>query len=57
VPEAGLYLVRPPGVPVPGKVRVLTDALVERFSDNPDWDSCHKAIVRNAKPVKPSSAE
>jgi DNA-binding transcriptional LysR family regulator len=57
VPEAGLYLVRPPGAQVPGKVRVLTDALVERFANNPDWDSCHKAIVRSAKTAKPPPAE
>ena len=28
--EAGLFLVRPPGSPVPGKVRALTDLLLER---------------------------
>jgi hypothetical protein len=57
MPEAGMYLVRPPGAQVPGKVRVLTDALVERFGNNPNWDSCHMAIVRNTKLAKLSSAE
>jgi DNA-binding transcriptional LysR family regulator len=56
MPEAGLYLVRPPGAQVPGKVRVLTDALVERFGNNPDWDSCHKAVVRKAQAANSSSA-
>jgi DNA-binding transcriptional LysR family regulator len=31
MPEAGLYVVRPPGDHPPRKVRVLTDLLVERF--------------------------
>jgi DNA-binding transcriptional LysR family regulator len=39
MPEGGLYLVRPPG-PVPGKVRALTDILVERFGGEPYWDAC-----------------
>jgi DNA-binding transcriptional LysR family regulator len=30
-PDAGLYVVRPPGAPASRKVRVLTDILVERF--------------------------
>jgi DNA-binding transcriptional LysR family regulator len=38
--EAGLYLVRPPGAYVPGKVRALQDALIERFGGDPDWDAC-----------------
>jgi DNA-binding transcriptional LysR family regulator len=32
VPEAGLFVVRPPGDCVPRKVRVLTDILIETFS-------------------------
>lgn len=40
VPEAGLYLVRPPGAHVPAKVRALIDAMVERFGGEPDWDAC-----------------
>jgi DNA-binding transcriptional LysR family regulator len=32
VPEAGLFVVRPPGDHVPRKVRVLTDILIETFS-------------------------
>lgn len=39
-PEFGVYAVRPPGSYVPGKVRALIDALVERFSGTPDWDRC-----------------
>ena len=31
IPEAGLYIVRPPGDHPPRKVRVLTDFLLERF--------------------------
>jgi hypothetical protein len=40
MPEAGLYLVRPPGSHVPAKVRALTDLLVERFGGEPWWDRC-----------------
>jgi DNA-binding transcriptional LysR family regulator len=40
MPEHGLHVVRPPGAYVPGKVRVLIDALVERFGGEPDWDGC-----------------
>jgi DNA-binding transcriptional LysR family regulator len=32
VPEAGLFVARPPGDCVPRKVRVLTDILIETFS-------------------------
>jgi DNA-binding transcriptional LysR family regulator len=32
VPEAGLFVVRPPGDYAPRKVRVLTDILIETFS-------------------------
>lgn len=39
-PEYGIFVVRPPGSHVPGKVRVLIDALVERFGGEPDWDRC-----------------
>jgi DNA-binding transcriptional LysR family regulator len=40
VPEAGLYLVRPPpATPVPNKVKALTEILVERFGGG-DWDGC-----------------
>lgn len=40
MPEAGIYLVRPPGAHVPGKVRALTEILVERFGGQPWWDKC-----------------
>jgi DNA-binding transcriptional LysR family regulator len=39
-PEYGIYIVRPPGSYVPGKVRVLIDTLVERFGGEPHWDRC-----------------
>jgi DNA-binding transcriptional LysR family regulator len=38
--EGGIYAVRPPGRHTPGKVRVLFDALVERFGGEPFWDRC-----------------
>lgn len=37
-PEYGVYIVRPPGSHVPGKVRVLIDWLVERLGRAPWWD-------------------
>jgi len=39
-PEFGIYVVRPPGTNVPGKVRLLIDTLVERFGGGPHWDRC-----------------
>jgi len=39
-PELGIFVVRPPGSYVPGKVRVLIDTLAERFSGPPEWDPC-----------------
>jgi DNA-binding transcriptional LysR family regulator len=38
--EYGIYVVRPPGSHVAGKVRVLIDTLVERFGGEPVWDRC-----------------
>jgi len=43
-PEFGIYAVRPPGADVPRKVRVLIDALVQRFGGEPDWDRCLMAV-------------
>ncbi|WP_332772374.1 LysR family transcriptional regulator [Phenylobacterium sp.] len=44
IPEAGLYVVRPPPAGhMPGKVRALTELLVERFGGEPYWDICHEA--------------
>ena len=40
LPEVGLYVVRPPGAYVAGKVRVLIDTLAERFGDALAWDRC-----------------
>ncbi|MGF1592001.1 MAG: LysR family transcriptional regulator [Kiloniellaceae bacterium] len=39
-PEFGIFIVRPPGAYVPGKVRLLIDTLVDRFSGPPLWDPC-----------------
>jgi DNA-binding transcriptional LysR family regulator len=40
IPEAGLYVVRPPPAePLPMKLKVLTDIMVEKFGDG-DWDGC-----------------
>ncbi len=44
MPTRGLYVVRPPGAFVPGKVRVLIDLLVARFSGTPYWDPCQIAM-------------
>lgn len=38
LPDKGLFVVRPPGVYVPAKVRGLIDIMVERFSGEPIWD-------------------
>lgn len=44
MPTRGLYVVRPPGAFVPGKVRVLIDLLVARFGGTPYWDPCQIAM-------------
>jgi DNA-binding transcriptional LysR family regulator len=42
IPEAGLYVVRPPpGDPVPKKIKVLTDIMLEKFGRD-DWDGCRR---------------
>ncbi|WP_298725912.1 LysR family transcriptional regulator [uncultured Ferrovibrio sp.] len=38
--DYGIFVVRPPGSHVPGKVRVLIESLVERFGGEPHWDRC-----------------
>lgn len=35
-----VYVVRPPGPYVPGKVRALIDIMVERFRGEPAWEQC-----------------
>jgi DNA-binding transcriptional LysR family regulator len=40
MPDHGIYVVRPPGAHVPGKVRALIDTLVEHFGGEPHWDRC-----------------
>jgi DNA-binding transcriptional LysR family regulator len=48
LPEGGLYVVRPPGAQVPGKLRVLIDLLLERFGGEPYWDACQMKARREA---------
>jgi len=50
LPEAAVHVVRPPGAHVPGKVRVLIDALVEGFAGAPEWERCLAARERGRKP-------
>ncbi len=46
LPEAGLYVVRPPPAgPVTSKVRALTDLLLERFGGAPYWDACYARLT------------
>ncbi|MGF1629245.1 MAG: LysR family transcriptional regulator [Kiloniellaceae bacterium] len=47
--EYGIFVVRPPGSYVSGKVRVLIDALVERFSGSPVWDRCMMHVAGQAR--------
>ena len=55
MPTRALYVVRPPGAYVPGKVRVLIDLLVERFGGTPYWDPCmmeaHQRGIRLDEPL------
>ena len=39
IPEAGLYVLRPPGPSAPTKVRALIDFLAARFGPSPYWDA------------------
>lgn len=43
MPAFGIYVVRPPGTQVPGKLRVFIDLLVQRFGGEPHWDPCQMA--------------
>jgi DNA-binding transcriptional LysR family regulator len=44
IPEAGMYVVRPPPAePVPMKVKALTDILLEKFGDE-GWDGCPRNL-------------
>ncbi|MBX2806108.1 MAG: LysR family transcriptional regulator [Hyphomicrobiales bacterium] len=49
-PEFGIYVVRPPGQQVSGKVRMLIDAVVERFAGVPFWDRCMMHALREDDP-------
>jgi DNA-binding transcriptional LysR family regulator len=43
VPEFGMYVVRPPPAShMTGKVRALTELLVEKFGGEPYWDACYQ---------------
>jgi DNA-binding transcriptional LysR family regulator len=44
--ERGLYILRPPGAYVPGKVRALTELLVAHFGGPPLWDPCQMALTQ-----------
>lgn len=50
-PEFGIHVVLPPGPFVPGKTRVLVDALVQRFKGEPDWDRCLMQTAQKKKPA------
>lgn len=54
IPEAGLYVVRPPPAShMAGKVRALTELLLERFGGEPYWDACYahrKAALADGPP-------
>ena len=52
IPEFGIYVVRPPGTNVPGKVRILIDTLVERFGGEPFWDRCLMGANERARAHK-----
>ena len=39
-PEFAVHVVRPPGANASAKLRLLIDALVERFGGEPYWDRC-----------------
>ncbi len=49
LPDGALYVLRPPGANVPGKVRALIDAMVERFGGEPVWDHCMMAAREAAE--------
>ena len=47
IPEAGLYVLRPPPAGhAPAKVRALTELMIERFGGEPVWDACHKHLKK-----------
>lgn len=44
IPEAGLYVVRPPPADhAPRKVQALTQLMLEHFGGEPSWDACYMA--------------
>ena len=49
MPDSALYVLRPPGQNVPGKVRALIDVMVERFGGEPVWDRCMMAARAEAE--------
>ncbi|WP_119681694.1 LysR family transcriptional regulator [Indioceanicola profundi] len=41
IPEAGIYLLRPPpSTYLPNKIKVLADLLIERFGGDRNWEGC-----------------
>ncbi|MEK7431412.1 MAG: LysR family transcriptional regulator [Pseudomonadota bacterium] len=56
--EGGLYVVRPPPAGhMPGKVRALTELLIERFGGAPYWDVCYAHLdAREQKKAAPEGA-
>ncbi|CAN7474186.1 LysR family transcriptional regulator [Phenylobacterium sp. LjRoot164] len=51
-PPAGLYVVRPPpAAHMSGKVRALTELMLERFGGEPFWDACYARRVAEGLPV------
>jgi DNA-binding transcriptional LysR family regulator len=54
-PEYGIYVVRPPGSYVPGKVRALIDTLIEHFGHEPHWDQLLMPAAAGLTTEKPAS--
>jgi DNA-binding transcriptional LysR family regulator len=48
-PEFGIYVVRPPGTYVSGKVRLLIETVAEHFGGEAKWDRCLMASRRGER--------
>jgi len=57
MPEAGIYVVRPPGSYLPAKVRLLIDTLAARFGGEPYWDACLLNRLRRRQASEPAAAD
>jgi DNA-binding transcriptional LysR family regulator len=53
MPEAGIYVVRPPGGSAPCKVRVLIDIIVEKFGQTKCTEPAHADSAPAATPAQP----